>query len=136
MATVKINPVAKHQQKKEAKMKIKHIIQTIVLLMVAVTLSVGYVSEPLIESAKQQQTGTLIGVEQIGTTPDDEGRYEYIVTMNINGLTTYFRIWMKHGEAAELRGVIGQVITIYYHWDGEGHRIYDGFKYGIFDHDE
>ena len=46
----------------------------------------------------------------------------------------YFRMWMTPEDAAELKKATGQNITIYYHWDGEGHRIYDYFKYGIHDH--
>ena len=39
-------------------------------------------------------------------------------------------MWMKENEYEELKDKIGSVITIYYHWDGAGHRIFDSFKNG------
>ena len=78
----------------------------------------------------KKQYGILRGVEQTGDGPDSEGRYEYIVTMEINGVAIYLHMWMTEGEATELSGAIGKWITIEYYWDGHGHRIYNGFKYG------
>lgn len=80
--------------------------------------------------AGQAQYGKLVSVEPTGEGPDENKRSEYRVTMIISGITVCLEMWMTEDEYTELKGAEGEMITISYHWDGEGHRIYDGFEYG------
>ena len=92
-----------------------------VILFLMLCLNVAY--------ASPKQYGKLIDVEKTGQI-DDEGRCEVIVTMEINGVTIYLTMWMYQTDIDELKGVKGQMISIYYHWDGNGHRIYDRWAPG------
>ncbi len=95
-----------------------------VILFLMLCLNIAYAGPTV------KQYGKLIDVEKTGQVDGD--RYQVIVTMEINGVTIYLTMWMTDNEFNEInkQSNKGRMITIYYHWDGNGRRIYDGFKYG------
>ncbi len=104
------------------RMKFFTILLILILLMLVIV--------PTASAVPKKQYGILIDVEETGEGPDSAGRYEYIITMEINGQIIYLTMWMTPDQSTELNGAIGNRITIEYYWDGQGHRIYIGFKYG------
>ncbi len=81
-------------------------------------------------TSKSAVYGKLKSVEATGNGPDNNGRCEYTVKITDKaGEEHTYTLWMKYDEYLELKNVIGQWITFYYHMNNSKH-IYDGFKYG------
>jgi hypothetical protein len=65
-----------------------HITKRAVLLGLLFAIMLGIVSFTYAADTKKQY-GKLISVEPTGSGPNSQGRYEYDVTMEINGVTVY-----------------------------------------------
>jgi len=100
-------------------MKKTYLIGAILFLMLC--LNVAHAG-PII-----QQSGKLIDVEETGRSFGCPQKFEVILTMEINGVTIYLTMWVPWDEIDDLIEAKGRMITICYHWDGNGRRIFDAF---------
>ncbi|KPJ74282.1 hypothetical protein AMJ52_01230 [candidate division TA06 bacterium DG_78] len=61
-----------------------------------------------------EQYGKLIDVKKTSNVIDNQGRYEYEVTMEIDGAPVYLTLMMPGNEAQELKQAQGMFVKIYY----------------------
>ena len=76
-------------------------------------IMLGIVNLARAEQPIVEHYGKLIDVKKTSNVIDNQGRYEYIVTMEINGAPVYLTLRMPENEAIELRQAIGMYVKIY-----------------------
>jgi hypothetical protein len=108
------------------------ILKKSILVVLLMGFCVMYAQAPLTIKVP----GKLLDVEGTSTTPTTTGLSEYRVLMEIEATPGVYGVkpylfWMTYDQSEELKGAILQQITIYYHWDGKGKRIFEKFDWGL-----
>jgi hypothetical protein len=86
-----------------------------VVLSLMCVIMLGIVNLARAEQPIVEQYGKLIDVKRTSNMIDNQGRYEYIVTMEmINGSPMYLTLRMPENEAIGLKQALGMFVKIYY----------------------
>jgi len=108
-------------------MKINKIYLIGALLLMLCLANIAYAQDNSIH----RHSGKLVAVDTTGEwlNPNNPGVgwMKVIVSMEIGGITYFFTIYMTRAEYNSLKSQEGKNITISFHWDGKGHRIFDGW---------